>query len=315
MITSSTGINRFDLFGVFLIRHIGFLFIAMLTSASACAQTAVTKVTYPNALGENDIRQEYFIELLDLALRYSEASYGPYELIICDSVIPPPRVPQMILSRNLMNVMSSPETQSLNQKLLKVPVPLLMGAQGLRLSFIHKDNEAIFENNINLESLETIIFGQGTGWVDTKILENNDLNVQTASIYDSLFGMVSQKRVDAFPRGINEIYRELDVWKDQYPDLFIEQNIALYYPLPVMFYVNPNEPMLKERLTVGLNKAKDSGDFDRLFNQYFSDILDKANIDNRQIFILDNQYNPNQFAPEYKRHLLPVIQELLNQNN
>jgi hypothetical protein len=70
---------------------------------------------------------------------------------------------------------------------------------------------------------------------------------------------------------------------------------------------------LQERLTVGLNKAKDSGDFDQLFNRYFSDILKQADIDSRQIFILDNQYTPNQFAPEYRRHLLPALQDLLKE--
>ena len=298
----------------FLIKYIGITFILLTISSGVNAKHPVTKVTYPDGLGENDIRQEYFVELLDLALRYSQDSHGAYELIISDSGLPSPRVPQMMLERDLINVMSSPETKSLNERLLKVPVPLLMGMQGIRLSFIHKDNGNIFENALEIDSLKTTIFGQGMGWVDTKVLSDNRLKVQTATIYDSLFGMVSQKRVHAFPRGLNEIYRELDAWKEQYPDLSIDQHIALYYPLPINFYVNPKNEVLKERLEIGLNNAKDSGDFDSLFNRYFADTLEKANIDERQIFILDNQYIPGQLGPEYKRHLLPVIQALLNKD-
>jgi hypothetical protein len=297
--------------GTFLIRHIGTLLFIITTSANISAQQAVTKITYPNALSENDIRQEYFVELLDLALKQSEKEYGPYELTISESVLPSPRVPQMMLERDLINVMSSPETKSLNDRLLKIPIPLLMGIQGLRLSFIHKDNKALFENTLEAESLEHVIFGQGNGWVDTKVLKDNSLQVQTTTIYDSLFGMVAQKRVHAFPRGLNEIYRELEAWQEQYPDLSVDQHMALYYPLPVNFYVNPKDESLKERLMVGLNNAKDSGKFDQLFHQYFSETLEKANIDNRTIFILDNQYIPNQFSPEYTRHLLPAIQALL----
>lgn len=275
------------------------------------AQHAVTKITYPNARGDNDIRQEYFVELLDLALKHSEAQYGPYELVISKTALPSPRVPRMMLVSDFVSVMSSPETESLNNTLLKVPVPLLMGIQGLRLSFIHKDNAQLFDGMPDIKSLAPLIFGQGIGWIDTKILEDNGLRVQTAAIYDSLFGLVSQKRIHAFPRGINEIYRELDAWQNEYPDLAVDQHIALYYPLPVNFYVSPKNEALKERLLLGLNNAKNSGEFDRLFEQYFSDVIERANINSRHVLILDNPYSPSQFPPQSERHLLPAIRNLV----
>lgn len=275
------------------------------------AQHAVTKITYPNARGDNDIRQEYFVELLDLALKHSEAQYGPYELVISKTALPSPRVPRMMLVSDFVSVMSSPETEFLNNTLLKVPVPLLMGIQGLRLSFIHKDNAQLFDGMPDIKSLAPLIFGQGIGWIDTKILEDNGLRVQTAAIYDSLFGLVSQKRIHAFPRGINEIYRELDAWQNEYPDLAVDQHIALYYPLPVNFYVSPKNEALKERLLLGLNNAKNSGEFDRLFEQYFSDVIERANINSRHVLILDNPYSPSQFPPQSERHLLPAIRNLV----
>ncbi len=298
-----------------LIKYIGILSFLLFISTNVSSQSSVTKVIYPDALGENDRRQRYFIDLLNLALEHSKKEYGPYKLIISDTPLPSVRVPQMILTTELISVMSSPETDTLNNKLLKVPIPLLMGVQGLRLSLIHEDNKNLFKNTNELASLEPLIFGQGIGWVDTKILVDNGLKVQTAAIYDSLFGMVSQKRVHAFPRGLNEIYQELEAWGEQYPNLYVDPHIALYYPLPVNFYVNPADPALKDRLVLGLNNAKDSGDFDQLFNQHFADILEKANIEKRRIFILKNQYNPSQFAPQFRRHLLPALQNVLGDAN
>ena len=297
-----------------MIKYVGIISILLLLSGAAYSQQAITRVTYPDGLGDNDSRQKYFTALLDLALKHSESEYGPYELIISDKVLPSGRVPQMMLKSELVSVMSSPETESLNSTLLRVPVPLLMGVQGLRLSFIHQDNKTLFENTHELQSLKQVIFSQGIDWIDSKILVNNGLKVQTATIYESLFGMISQKRAHAFPRGLNEIYQELEVWKTEYPTLSIDQHIAPYYPLPVAFYVNPNNPALKERILLGLNNAKDNGEFDELFSQYFSDVIDKSNLDKRKIFILNNPYKPSQYGPEYKRHLMPVLQALLQDN-
>ena len=77
--------------------------------------------------------------------------------------------------------------------------------------------------------------------------------------YEGLFKMLMSNRFDAFPRGVNEIFKELEVRKEEIPDLAVEESICLYYPLPRFFYTAKGNTLLAERVTKGLEKMIDSG--------------------------------------------------------
>jgi len=100
--------------------------------------------------------------------------------------------------------------------------------------------------------------------------------------------MLSVKRFDYFPRGINEAWNEISEKKEKYPNLAVDPYIALYYPYPVYFFVNKNNLKLADRVERGLTIALEDGTFKALFLKYHSKIIQQADLNNRKIFILKN---------------------------
>ncbi len=78
-----------------------------------------------------------------------------------------------------------------------------------------------------------------------------------------------------FSRGVNEIIGEYEAYKEDYPDLKIEDKLLLFYPLPRYFWFSKSEhgQMLKERVDVGLKRIIDNGQYYDLFNNYYAEDL------------------------------------------
>jgi hypothetical protein len=70
----------------------------------------------------------------------------------------------------------------------------------------------------------------------------------------------------------------------------------LFYPFPLVFYVNPNMPNIAKRVDVGLNKLSESGILDRIFNKYYAEIVNELKMDQRHLFILENPLIPDLFS-------------------
>jgi len=104
--------------------------------------------------------------------------------------------------------------------------------------------------------------------------------------------MLKLKRFDYFPRGINEAWNEIDKKGVNYPELMVEERTALYYPYPVYYFVNKENRELAARIEKGLKIALADGSFKDLFFESHSEIINKANLDDRIIFKLQNPTLP-----------------------
>jgi hypothetical protein len=76
--------------------------------------------------------------------------------------------------------------------------------------------------------------------------------------------------------------------KEDYPDLAIDQHLALFIPLPTYFFVTPKKPELARRIEEGLIVMIYDGSFDRFFQERYADVIADANLENRKIFKLSN---------------------------
>jgi len=136
----------------------------------------------------------------------------------------------------------------------------------LRVLVIRKEDRDIFSAVSNIEDLQQLVAGQGHDWPDTKFLRANQLSVTTSSVYDGLFQMLIARRFDYFPRGINEVWQELETQK--YPELIIEEHLMLHYPLPIYFFVNNYNQVLANRIEEGLKRSIEDGSFEHLLASY-----------------------------------------------
>lgn len=233
---------------------------------------------------------EYMVDAVKLALSRIDHSYQ-IEMIPGD--LTQTRNIEMV-SNGQLDIMSAATNDEMEQLLQPVRIPLMKGLLGYRVMIIGKGNQSYFDQIDTFDDLKKVSMGQGTRWADTQILEHNGLNVVKVNKFPSLFYMVDGGRFDAFPRGVNEPFAEVEQWGKEGLQLAVEQRLMLMYRMPFYIYTSKNRPQLAADLERGLNLAIADGGFDKLFfgSEMVQDVLQKANMAERKVFPLDNPTLP-----------------------
>ncbi len=184
--------------------------------------------------------------------------------------------------------------QEMEDKLLPIRIPLYKGLLGHRIFIINPASQAKFDQVKTFDDLKRFTFGQGTTWADSDILASNGLNVVRANKYQSLFYMVDGGRFDAFPRGVQEPWQELQANANL--PLAVEKRIMLVYRMPFYLFTGKQNRKLAEDLELGFNRAIADGSFDRIFynDPMVRDVLEKANLEQRLVFPLNNPTLPKE---------------------
>ncbi len=249
----------------------------------------------------------FAVEMLQLALSKDEDP-NEVKFVPVDGYTSVPRIIESLRS-GTFDVVWTASSKEVESQITPIRIPLFMGLLGYRLMLIHKDNREMFRNVTDISELKQFTFGQGTGWPDTDILLANNLNVIQTPKWAGLFYMTDGKRFDAFPRGIQEPWQEVEMFKDL--DLMVDEHVMLHYIMPFYFFVNPNRPELAAKIERGLNVAIEDGSFQNtlLNNVMVKDVLSKAHINQRHVFNLINPDLPAD-TPIYRKELW--IDSLLN---
>jgi len=146
------------------------------------------------------------------------------------------------------------------QRLLQIDVPLTMGLLGSRVLVINKNRaEALTQSVKSTDSIKHLRIGSGIQWPDTEILIHNKFNVIQAS-YQGLWQMLENNRIDAFARGIEESFIEIEQRNDRDPAPVILDTWLLVYPLDYFVYLSPNKKQLYQQLNKALQEANNSGE-------------------------------------------------------
>lgn len=198
---------------------------------------------------------------------------------------------QIIAGRLDVEWMST--TREREAKMIPIKVPLYRGLLGLRLVLVTPKVDKVFSRITSIKELRGFVGGHGTYWGDLPVYAANDLRVETSALYDTLFVKLIGGRFDYFHRGLNEIWEEQEKYSGQ---LRIADNVMLFYPHPVYFFVGRHKPELAEKLEEGLQIAIRDGSYRTLFQEVFGDNIRDGNLDNRRLIVLKNPVVP-QDAP------------------
>ncbi|WP_025565228.1 transporter substrate-binding domain-containing protein [Psychromonas sp. SP041] len=231
------------------------------------------------------------MQILNQALDITKEEYGDYEIV--SSIPMEQRRAISKLSKKHkgeLDIAHFASSESREKSAIAVRIPLLEGLLGYRVCLIRKNHQYKFFNINNMQDFidKNITIGQQQDWLDTKILKNNGLNVQTSYKYSLLFRQLEKQRFDCFLRGINEIGDELELQKNS--NLVVENNLLFHYPFPLFFFVNGDRPDLAERLTVGLTSLQEKGVLTQLLEDYFKDKLEALHLNTRKVFHLENSF-------------------------
>ena len=252
--------------------------------------SAATTVRYFQA----DARYAYRTALLRLALNKTRATDGPFALK------PYADAGELATARGLalaeegrIDVFSLATNTELERRFIPVRIDILRGLLGYRIFLIHRDKAAAFQAVTSLTQLSAqFTAGFGAAWPDLAILQAGGLKVEPVDIYASIFPMLAFKRFDYFPRGINEIWQERQAWGRRYPQLQVEEHLALYYPMSVYFFVSRSNPALARRIDRGLRLALADGSFKSLFLESHRDYIRQSHLERRRLFRLKNPNQP-----------------------
>lgn len=266
-------------------------------------------VRYPGPESRSDLRYEYPLKLLELALDKTTGSSGSYHIELVDHDANKTRLGISLRNGRLIDIIWHAENGKLDDDFRVIRIPLLKGIIGFRVFLIHQSNQNAFRSIESLKSLRDFKAGFGHTWADRQILEHNRIPLELSSNYEDLFNMLDKGRFDYFPRGINEAWSELSARASLFPGMKVEDSILLYYPLPIYFVVNKSNTLLAERIEKGLLMSIRDGSFDELFSRYHSEIIEEARLDRRKMILLENPFLPEE-TPENPIFWMDLINDL-----
>lgn len=236
----------------------------------------------------NDHRYQYTYDLLTLIIEATNNDFGVGTIQISDVVMSRNRIFRGLLEGKTVNVIAEASNSQWDEQLIPIKIPIRKGIQGFRVFIIKKQNLPIMANINTLAQLMALDTGSGSQWSSKAAMQNAGFNVIESIQYDNLFNMLSMGRFITFGRGVNEAFQEVEQFKQQYPDLVVDDNILLHIPLATYYYVAPNQPHLATRIQEGLKRIIANGKFDELFYRRHCEFLLKSNINHRRVFKIIN---------------------------
>lgn len=247
-----------------------------------------------------DVRYLYQWEILQTALEKTKARWGPYEMVPSERMTERRQAFELEHATGKLTVMYLSTTPDFEKTLVPVRIPVDRNLGGYCVFLIRKQDQQRFNEIQSLAGLRHFTYGLGLGWIDVGILRANGLKVVTGSSYDGLFEMLDAGRFDTFLRGAVEVLDEYDQRKRAMPNLAIEENLILYYPLPMYFWFTRNEAgrRLAARTDEGMRMMIDDGTYDAIFDKYQRGKIERLRLKERRIIRIEN---PN-VGPETPLH-------------
>ena len=163
----------------------------------------------------------------------------------------------------------------------------------------------MFDGISEPEELQKLDHGIPETWSDATIFRHNGYNVVEEGSFDDIFDRLQNGLFDYSAYGANEVSGIYENRASKREGLIIDQNVVLFYPFPLVFYINPDLPGLAERIEQGLKNIIASGKLDAIFDEHHGTITEQLNLDSRRLFVLDNPLLPDEF-----KYLAPDLENL-----
>jgi ABC-type amino acid transport substrate-binding protein len=239
-----------------------------------------------------DIRYEYHWEILRTALERTMAKWGPYQMVPSELMTEQRQAFELKHATGKLTVMYLSTTPDFEKTLVPIRIPVDRNLGGYCIFLIRKDEQPRFASIKSLDDLHHFTYGLGLGWIDVGILRSSGFTVVTGSSYDGLFEMLVHRRFDIFLRASVEVLDEYDRRKSSMPDLYIEESLIFYYPLPMYFWFPKTDQgrLLAKRAEEGMRMMIADGTYDRIFDKYQRHKIERLHLKSRKIFRISNPY-------------------------
>lgn len=243
-------------------------------------------------LGNNtaSISEDYYLAIIDAALKATESTYGPYQLVFTQEQLSSERKHELLVAGEKVNIdrlVGFPNQKGPREGLIRIGLPVLNGFMGYRILLIRREDQTRFSSIKTLEELQKLSMGFGKGW-EGHVYKHNGFSVAEPLNMTMLLKMLAGKRYFFVPLSVIEIDDHYAIDGKPVDSLVPEQSLLIYMPLPVYFYVSPEQPILADRITVGLKYLQENGQLDKIFKDHFSERLKRLRLSERTLIELSN---------------------------
>jgi ABC-type amino acid transport substrate-binding protein len=268
-------------------RWSAFLLALLLVSFPSRAQ--VMTYVYHAPESSLDVRYLYHWEILRTALERTTPKWGVYRMVPSGFMTERRQAFELKNATGKLTVMYLSTTPDFEQHLIPIRIPVDKNLGGYCVFLIRRDEQKRFADVRSIDDLRRFNYGLGLGWIDVEILKANGFRVVTGSSYDGLFEMLVNKRFDVFLRAATEVLDEYGKRKESLP-LVIEDSIVLYYPMPMYFWFPKTDEgrRLAARAEEGMRMMIADGTYDRIFDSYQRQKIERLRLKERRIFRIGN---------------------------
>jgi Bacterial extracellular solute-binding proteins, family 3 len=259
---------------------------------AAAGGPAAEPMTYVYNAPESalDVRYEYHWEILRTALERTKARWGPYRLVEAERMTERRQAFELESASGRLSVMYLSTIPEFEAKLVPVRIPVDRNLGGYCVLLIRKEDRDRFAGVQTVEDLRRFKIGLGYGWVDVDILRSNGFEIVTGTSYEGLFEMLVNRRFDAFLRAATEVLDEHAHRVARLPDLFIEERLLVYYPLPMYFWFSRTDEgrRLARRAEEGMRAMIADGSYATIFDRYQRHKIEALRLKERRLLTLSN---------------------------
>lgn len=275
-----------------------FILLLLCWSTSVLA-TDLVIVNRPSASG--DKRSEYVFEILQTALKKTEARYGAYTFRQANVQMqranvasqPSPandRLLHEIKRGELITVAALVTRPEWEKEALVIRIPVELGLMSYRVFLIRSEDQPRFSHLRQIDELKALRSGAGETWSNYRVLQHHGFTLVPSNDYEGQFRMLVNGRFDYITRGVHEAFVEIANYDRRFPQMAIERDLLLHMPLPQYFFVSPRQPRLARRIEAGLKMMMRDGSFEAIFQRHHGKLIAAANFCQRRVFRIDNPF-------------------------
>jgi hypothetical protein len=238
-------------------------------------------------------RQSYETALLQACLKATDAEYSSVNVCIDNTDYPNADDEANIFANGadvLVTVAGNVKFQ--NKPRIVISQPLTKGLLGYRLLLVRDQSLSKFAQIKQPQQLQQLSVGIPETWADAELFRYNRYKVIEQGNLDNLFLLLKNGTFDYVALGVNEIEEIFKHRAVPIGGISIEPSLMLYYPFPLVFYVNPCNPVLAQRIEKGLKLIAINGEHETLFSHHHGDVAQRLNLRNRNTLSLTNPMLP-----------------------
>ena len=283
------------LVALILIGCIGGSALAATEQASINATTTLVKLWNGNKTAS---RQQYELEILEAALNATKASQGQWQLQESLTDYPLAADEASVFRSKGFDIFGTVagNAKLANEKKILIPLPLMKGLLGYRILIIRAADKEKFVAIKSAQQLQQLRMGIPSTWADAELFRHNGYKVEEKGSFDDLFTRLENNEFDYVTFGANEVTGVFSERAAKSDKLIVDSSLVVFYPFPLVFYVNPDSKALAARVTEGLQIISANGELDKIFNRYFAADLAAVNLPARAMIKLKNPILPAEMA-------------------